>query len=51
MKTKPVLQIDKDTNNVIQEFASAREAMRITGIHYKLISRSIKQGICAGGYK
>lgn len=33
MKTKPVLQINKDTGEVIQEFISAREACRVTGIH------------------
>lgn len=51
MKTKPVLQINKDTGEVIQEFTSAREAWRITGVHWKLISNAIKRGTNSGGYK
>lgn len=51
MKTKPVLQINKITGDIINEFNSAREANSKTGISYKLISRAIKKNICAGGFK
>ena len=51
MKTKPVIQLDKETLEPIKEYASAREAMQITGINYKLISRAIKKNMCAGGYR
>lgn len=51
MKTKPVLQLDKDSEEVINEFASARDAHKETGVHYKYISRAIKKGFIAGGYR
>ena len=51
MKTKPVIQLNKNTLEPIQEYVSAREAMRQTGINYKLISRAIHKNICAGGFK
>lgn len=51
LKTKPILQIDKDTNQIIAEYDSAREANKITGISYKGISRAIKKGFICKGYK
>lgn len=51
MKTKPVVQLNKDTLEPIQEFESAREAMRQTGISYKLISRAIRKNMCTGGFR
>ncbi len=50
--SKPVEQIDKVTNEIVQRFACAREAHRKTGIEYKNIS-----AVClgkrrhAGGFK
>lgn len=45
-KWKPVVMLDKISNNVIQEFGSAREASLNTGVNYKSIS-----SVCRGRNK
>lgn len=51
-KSKPILQIDKDTNEIIAEFPSIREVERQLGIKNQDISHCCKgkRNIC-GGYK
>ena len=51
-KSKPVLQIDKDTNEIIAEFPSMMEVERQLGIRNQHISHCCKgkRNIC-GGYK
>lgn len=44
--SKPVLQLDKETGEVIAEFAGLREAERVTGIHKGHISN-----VCRGKRK
>lgn len=44
--SKPVLQLDKETGEVIAEFAGLNEAERVTGIHNGHISR-----VCRGEQK
>ena len=47
-----VLQIDKNTNDIIQEFSSLKEASKITGIASSTICNVCKgKGKTAGGYK
>lgn len=47
---KVVVQFDKDGKKV-NEFYGCHEAMRITGINFKLISRSCHSNYMAGGYR
>ena len=49
--SKPVLQLDPNTGEIIAEFISAREACKITGVDYKAISRAIKKNYSAGGFR
>ena len=51
-KSKPIFQINKDTNEIITKFPSASEAQRQLGISFKHISLCClgKQKTC-GGYK
>jgi hypothetical protein len=47
-----VLQIDKNTNDIIQEFSSLKEASKMTGIASSTICNVCKgKGKTAGGYK
>ena len=49
---KPVVQMDKDTGEVIAFYESAREAYRQTGVNYKGISSCCKgEKKSYGGYK
>ncbi|WMU08192.1 putative intron-associated endonuclease 1 [Clostridium phage vB_CtyS-FA70] len=50
-RSKPVLQLDKETGEVIAEFAGIKEAERVTGIHNSHISRVCRgKRKSAGGY-
>ena len=51
-KSKPIFQINKNTNEIITKFPSASEAQRQLGISFKHISLCClgKQKTC-GGYK
>lgn len=44
-----IIQLD-DSNNIISEFSSAREAEQKTGISFKNISNSVRRGYKAGGF-
>lgn len=50
-RSKPVLQLDKETGEVIAEFAGLNEAERVTGINHRNISK-ICRGLqkSSGGY-
>ena len=50
--SRPVLQLDKETGEVIAEFAGAREAERVTGIYHSNISK-VCRGLqkSSGGYR
>jgi len=49
--SKPVLQLDKETGEVIAEFAGVREAERVTGIYHSSISNVCRgKRKSAGGY-
>lgn len=51
-RMKPVLQIDKTTNQVIAAYPSAREAEKQTGVSYSKISMCCNgKNQTAGGYK
>ena len=51
LRSKPVLQLDKETGTVIAEFAGLREAERVTGVKHCTISNVCRgKRKSAGGY-